>query len=51
MAGLSFLRVVDNTTLLKREQEALANKALAERQAQPMILGLAAHLRECWDAA
>ena len=51
MAGLSFLRVVDNTTLIKREQEALANKALAERQAQPMILGLAAHLRECWDAA
>ncbi len=51
MAGLSFLRVVDNTTLMKQEQEAVAAKALAERQAQPMLLGLAAHLRMCWDVA
>ena len=51
MAGLTFLRVVDNATLIRQEQEALANKALAERQAQPMILGLSAHLRACWDVA
>ena len=50
MAGLTFLRVVDNTTLAKQEQEA-ASQALAARQNQPVILGLVAHLRACWDVA
>ena len=50
MAGLTFLRVVDNATMMRQEQEA-ADKALAERQNQPMILGIAAHLRQCWDVA
>ena len=50
MAGLTFLRVVDNATMMRQEQEA-ADKALAERQNQPMILGIAAHLRMCWDVA
>ena len=50
MAGLTFLRVVDNTTLAKQEQEA-ASQALAARQNQPVILGLTAHLRACWDVA
>jgi len=49
-AGLTFLRVVDNSTLAKQEKDA-ADKALAERQNQPLILGLTAYLRECWDAA
>lgn len=49
-AGLTFLRVVDNTTLAKQEKDA-ADKALADRQNQPLILGLTAYLRECWDAA
>jgi hypothetical protein len=50
MAGLTFLRVVDNTTLAKQEQEA-ASQALAARQNQPVILGLTAYLRSCWDVA
>ena len=51
MAGLTFLRVVDNATLIRQEQEAIANKALADRQSQPMILGLSGYIRECWDVA
>jgi len=50
MAGLTFLRVVSNADLAKQEQEA-TQRALQERQNQPVILGLAAHLRECWDVA
>ena len=50
MAGLNFLRVVSNTDIARQEQEA-AEKALAERQNQPMILGIAAYLRGCWDVA
>lgn len=49
MAGLSLLRVVSNAEL--QQQEDAAAKAMQERQNQPMVLGLAAHLRECWDAA
>jgi hypothetical protein len=50
MAGLTFLRVVSNSELARQEQEA-SDRALAERQNQPLILGLAAHLRACWDVA
>lgn len=50
MAGLNFLRVVSNSDIARQEQEA-ADKALAERQNQPMILGLASYLRGCWDVA
>ena len=50
MAGLTFLRVVNNTDLDKQEQEA-TDRALQERQNQPVILGIVGHLRECWDAA
>lgn len=50
MAGLTFLRVVSNAELEKQEQEA-AQKALQERQNQPMVLGLSQHIRMCWDAA
>ena len=50
MAGLNFLRVVSNTDIARQEQEA-AEQALAERQNQPMILGIAAYLRGCWDVA
>ena len=49
-AGLTFLRVVSNAELEKQEQEA-AQKALQERQNQAMVLGLAQHIRMCWDAA
>ena len=44
------LQIIDNDTLVKQEQAAL-DQELAERQNQPLILGLAAHLRTCWDAA
>ena len=50
MAGLSFLRLVGNDELARQEQE-LAEQALQERQNQPMILGLTAYLKECWEAA
>ena len=50
MAGLTFLRVVSNSELAKQEREA-ADRALQERQNQPVILGLVGYLRECWDAA
>lgn len=50
MAGLTFLRVVNNSDLA-REERAAADKALQDRQNQPVILGLAGYLRACWDAA
>jgi len=50
VAGLTFLRVVNNTDLAKQEQEA-SDRELQDRQNQPLILGLAGHLRTCWDAA
>ena len=50
MAGLTFLRVVSNSDLVKQEKEA-TDKALSERQNQPVILGLSGYLRECWDVA
>jgi len=49
MAGLEFLRVVSNDEINRREQERYAS--VAERQAEPLITGLAAYLRKCWDAA
>jgi flagellar biosynthesis regulator FlbT len=50
MAGLTFLRVVSNAELDKQDEEAAA-QALQERQNQPMVLGLAQHIRMCWDVA
>lgn len=50
MPGLTFLRVVSNDELARQEQEA-ADRALQDRQNQPVILGLAGYLRQCWDAA
>ena len=50
MAGLTILRVVDNETLARAEQERI-DRELAARQNDPFVLGLVAYLRECWDAA
>jgi hypothetical protein len=50
MAGLTFLRVVSNAELDKQDEQAAA-QALQERQNQPMVLGLAQHIRMCWDVA
>ena len=50
MAGLTFLRVVGNDELVRQEKEA-ADRALQERQNQPVILGLTGYLRQCWDVA
>lgn len=50
MAGLNFLRVVSNSDLVRQEKEE-AERALAERQNTPLMLGLTGYLRECWDAA
>ena len=44
------LQVVGNEELVKQE-EALTKQQLADRQNQPLILGLSDHLRTCWDAA
>jgi hypothetical protein len=49
MAGLSFLRVVDNATLV--EQETATRRAVAERQAAPLMVGLSGYLRSAFDAA
>ena len=50
MAGLTFLRVVSNSEMLRQEKE-ISDRALQERQNQPVILGLSGYLRECWDVA
>jgi hypothetical protein len=50
MAGLTFLRVVPNSDIERQEREAI-ERAVSERQNQPVILGLAAYLRRCWDVA
>jgi len=50
MAGLTFLRVVNNTELARQERET-TDRAIQERQNQSVILGLAGYLRECWDVA
>ena len=50
MAGLTILRVVDNNTLAREEQDRI-DRELQARQNDPFILGLTAYLRECWDAA
>ena len=50
MAGLTLLRVVNNETLDRQERERV-DRELQARQNDPLILGLTAHLRACWDAA
>ena len=50
MAGLTMLRVVSNGELDRQEQERV-DRELEARQQEPVLLGLASHLRECWDAA
>lgn len=50
MAGLSILRVVGNDELVRAEREQ-AERELSARQASPIMTGITAHLKECWDAA
>ena len=50
MAGLNFLHVVDNATLVEEEKQE-ADRAARERQAEPLILGLSAYLRSAFEAA
>ena len=50
MAGLTILRVVNNEALDRQERERI-DRELQARQNTPLILGLTAYLRECWDAA
>ena len=50
MARLSILRVVSNGQL-NAEEERLAKLEVDARQQQPVILGMAAYLRTCFDAA
>lgn len=45
MAGLTFLRVVGNSELDKQAETP------DDTQQSPLLLGLAAHVRTCWDAA
>jgi hypothetical protein len=44
------LRVVSNSEMLRQEKE-ISDRALQERQNQPVILGLSGYLRKCWDVA
>lgn len=50
MPGLTLLRVVSNTEIERAERERMDAEVQA-RQNSDLILGLAAHMRECWDAA
>lgn len=49
MPGLALLRVVGNDELARMEEEE--RRAFQERQQQPLLLGIQAYLRQCWDAA
>jgi hypothetical protein len=51
MAGLTFLRVVGNDDLAAQDRQDELDAAMQDRQNQPVVLGLTAHIRECWDAA
>ena len=51
MAGLTFLRVVGNDDLAAQDRQSELDAAMQDRQNQPVVLGLTAHIRECWDAA
>jgi hypothetical protein len=50
MVGLTLLRVVSNDEL-DAEERRQRDAELDARQQSSLILGLAAHLRDCWDAA
>lgn len=50
MAGISFLRVVSNNDLAKQEAQE-RERAMQQMQSDPLITGLAAHVRRCWEAA
>lgn len=45
------LRVVPNEQLLAQEQQAIADAQVAAQQAQPVIVGLAGYVRQCFNAA
>ena len=49
MGGL--LRIVSDAELTKHEQEQQAVAEMLERQAQPVVLSLAAYVKRCWEAA
>ena len=50
MAGLTILRVVNNSEI-RAEEERTAKIEADARQQQPVILGLAAYLKACFSAA
>ena len=50
MINQGILRVVGNDAMVAQETED-ANREFLERQGEPLLLGLTAHLRLCWDAA
>jgi hypothetical protein len=53
MPGLTFLRVVNNSELDEQESRRQEEQRRAENSVQqsPLMLGLAAYVRTCWDAA
>ena len=50
MAGLSFLKVIDNATLVEQERDE-AKRAMEARQNDPVIVGLSSYLRGAFEAA
>jgi hypothetical protein len=50
MAGLNFLTVIDNDTLVREEKQE-ADRAARERQAEPLMLGIGSYLRSAFEAA
>jgi len=51
MAGLSLLRVVNNADLIKAENAKIEAEQLAERQSQPLLIGMTAYMKSAFDAA
>lgn len=49
--GLGLIQVKNNEQLDREAQEARDRAAALERQSQPAIQSLAAHVKRCWEAA
>lgn len=50
-AGGGLVRLINNQQLIAQEQEAALAKATADRQSQPVILGIASFVRQCFESS
>lgn len=49
--GGGLVRLINNQQLVAQEQEAALAKATADRQSQPVILGIASFVRQCFESS